>query len=183
MDDAIDGLINPSASINNTIDDDKFERWKRSEPRAEKGGNYANNPIKYWVELRDRYPNLSKLALDVLSILALSCECERLFSELGDLLEPRRRAIKPQLLAATQCVDCWLINTEHPRRPKTYANALGRKKLDAALAANNDLRDKINKALDKWRAKQQESGGSIAIDDGNRPTRPTANTVRYIIQD
>ncbi|KAG9388591.1 hypothetical protein A1F94_001483 [Pyrenophora tritici-repentis] len=72
---------------------------------------------------------------------------------------------------------------EHPRRPKTYANALGRKKLDAALAADNDLRDKINKALDKWRAKQQESGGSIAIDDGNRPTRPTANTVRYIIQD
>ncbi|KAI1559987.1 hypothetical protein PtrEW7m1_011712, partial [Pyrenophora tritici-repentis] len=76
-----------------------------------------------------------------------------------------------------------MINTEHPRRPKTYANALGRKKLDAALAADNDLRDKINKALDKWRAKQQESGGSIAIDDGNRPTRPTANTVRYIIQD
>ncbi|KAI2475040.1 hypothetical protein Ptr902_13539 [Pyrenophora tritici-repentis] len=80
-------------------------------------------------------------------------------------------------------VDCWLINTEHPRRPKAYANALGRKKLDAALAADNDLRDKINKALDKWRAKQQQSEGSIAIDDGNRPTRPTANTVRYIIQD
>ncbi|PZD22117.1 hypothetical protein A1F96_11447, partial [Pyrenophora tritici-repentis] len=36
IDDAIDGLINPSASINNTIDDDEFERWKRSEPRAEK---------------------------------------------------------------------------------------------------------------------------------------------------
>ena len=88
MDDAIDGLINPSASINNNTDDDEFERWKRSEPRAEKGSNHANNPIKYWVELRDRYPNLSKLALNVLSIPALSCECERLFSELGDLLEP-----------------------------------------------------------------------------------------------
>jgi hypothetical protein len=80
-------------------------------------------------------------------------------------------------------VDCWLINTEHPRRPKAYANALGRKKLNAALAADNDLRDKINKALDKWRAKQQENGGSIAINDGSRPTRPTANTVRHTIQD
>jgi hypothetical protein len=30
-----------------------------------------------------------------------------LFSELGDLLEPRRRAIKPQLLAALQCVRRW----------------------------------------------------------------------------
>jgi hypothetical protein len=107
MDDAIDGLINPSASINNNTDDDEFERWKRSEPRAEKGSNHANNPIKYWVELRDRYPNLSKLALDVLSIPASSCECERLFSELGDLLKPHRRAIKPQLLAAIQCVRRW----------------------------------------------------------------------------
>jgi hypothetical protein len=30
-----------------------------------------------------------------------------LFSELGDLLEPRQRAIKPQLLAAIQCVRQW----------------------------------------------------------------------------
>ena len=107
MDDAIDSLINPSVSINNTTDDDEFEQWKRSEPRAEKGSNHANNPIKYWVELRDRYPNLSKLALDMLSIPASSCECERLFSELRDLLEPRRRATKPQLLAAIQCVRRW----------------------------------------------------------------------------
>ena len=47
MDDAIDSLINPSASINNNTDDDEFERWKRSEPRTEKGSNHANNPIKY----------------------------------------------------------------------------------------------------------------------------------------
>jgi hypothetical protein len=30
-----------------------------------------------------------------------------LFSKLGDLLEPRRRAIKAQLLAALQCVRRW----------------------------------------------------------------------------
>jgi hypothetical protein len=47
IDDAINGLINPNASINNTTDNDEFERWKRSEPRAEKDSNYANNPIKY----------------------------------------------------------------------------------------------------------------------------------------
>ncbi|KAI2485101.1 hypothetical protein Ptr902_04041 [Pyrenophora tritici-repentis] len=75
------------------------------------------------------------------------------------------------------------LSITHDGGEIAYANALGRKKLDAALAADNDLRDKINKALDKWRAKQQQSEGSIAIDDGNRPTRPTANTVRYIIQD
>ncbi|KAF1934653.1 hypothetical protein EJ02DRAFT_363217 [Clathrospora elynae] len=30
-----------------------------------------------------------------------------MFSELGDLLEIRRRAISPQLLAAVQCVQRW----------------------------------------------------------------------------
>ncbi|KAF1925872.1 uncharacterized protein M421DRAFT_37025, partial [Didymella exigua CBS 183.55] len=72
------------------------------------------------------------------------------------------------------------LNAHHPRRPKAFANAIGQKKLDAALAADNDLRDKLDKALNKWRAKQQENRGSIAIDDGNRPTRHTANTVRYM---
>jgi hypothetical protein len=55
----------------------------------------------------DCYPSLSKFALDVLSILASSCECERLLSKLGDLLEPRQRRLGPQLLAAIQCVRQW----------------------------------------------------------------------------
>jgi hypothetical protein len=107
IEDAIESFIDPGGAANNGGEEDKFEQWKRCKPRAEKGSNYANSPIKYWVELRDRYPNLSKLALDVLSIPASSCECERMFSELGDLLEPRRRAIQPQLLAAIQCVRRW----------------------------------------------------------------------------
>ena len=86
---------------------DEYERWKACEPKASKGSYAAVHPVKYWVGLRDRYPNLSQMAIDVLSIPASSCECERMFSELGDLLEPRRRQISPQLLAAIQCVRRW----------------------------------------------------------------------------
>lgn len=108
MDDAIDSLIDPSTSVTNNVGElDEFERWKKCEPRVEKDHDHAKFPIKYWLGLRSRYPNLSKLAIDVLSIPASSCECERMFSELGDLLEPRRRSIKPQLLAAIQCVRRW----------------------------------------------------------------------------
>ena len=57
--------------------------------------------------MQDSYPQLSKLALNVLSIPASSCECKRMFSELGNLLEPRRRGIQPRLLAAIQCVRRW----------------------------------------------------------------------------
>jgi hypothetical protein len=74
---------------------------------VEKGSNYANNPIKYWVELCNCYPNLSNLALDVLSTPASICECEHMFSELSDLLKPCRRAILSQLLAAIKCVRKW----------------------------------------------------------------------------
>ncbi|KAI2476505.1 Dimer-Tnp-hAT domain containing protein [Pyrenophora tritici-repentis] len=72
MDEAIDALINPSSSDEASAAEDEYTRWKRSEPAAERGTEYANNPIKYWVAVRDRYPSLSKLALDVLSIPASS---------------------------------------------------------------------------------------------------------------
>jgi hypothetical protein len=36
-----------------------------------------------------------------------SCKCERLFNELSDLLEPRRRKIGAQLLAALQLLRSW----------------------------------------------------------------------------
>jgi hypothetical protein len=51
--------------------------------------------------------NLARFAIDILTIPASSCECERLFSELGNLLELRRRKIGSQLLAAIQCVCSW----------------------------------------------------------------------------
>ncbi|KAF7445730.1 Dimer-Tnp-hAT domain containing protein [Pyrenophora tritici-repentis] len=82
----------------------KFQHLWADEPIASEGVD----PIKYWVGLRDRYPSLSKFAIDMLSIPGSSCECERLFSELGDLLEPRRRSISPQLLAAIQCDRRWI---------------------------------------------------------------------------
>jgi hypothetical protein len=55
-----------------------------------------------------RYPELSRFVLDVLKIPASSCNCERMFSELGDLLEPKRRNMGPQLLAAIQLVRLWV---------------------------------------------------------------------------
>jgi hypothetical protein len=107
MDNAIDSLVDPTTGDDNAAVDDEYERWRWSEPRTEKGTEHANNPIQYWVTLCNRYPCLSRLALDVLSIPASSCECERMFSELGDLLEPCQWAIQSQLLAAIQCVRRW----------------------------------------------------------------------------
>jgi hypothetical protein len=40
-----------------------------------------------------------------------------MFSELGDLLEPRRRKISSNLLAALQCVKAWRATGYKPLRP------------------------------------------------------------------
>lgn len=87
---------------------DEFDRWKKYEPRTLKEDYCSARPIEYWLTMRNKYPNLARLAIDVLSVPASSCDCERMFSELGDLLEPRRRQISSQLLAAIQCVRGWI---------------------------------------------------------------------------
>jgi hypothetical protein len=66
MNDALDSFIDPSALADNNTEQDEFDRCKRNEPRTKKGTEHANNPIKYWVTMRDRYPNVSQVALDVL---------------------------------------------------------------------------------------------------------------------
>jgi hypothetical protein len=66
------------------------------------------NPVQYWMKLRPKYPNLARLALDTMTIPASSCDCERMFSELDDLLEPKRHAVGSELLAAIQLVRSWI---------------------------------------------------------------------------
>jgi hypothetical protein len=88
-------------------DKDEYTRWKRFELVAEKDSPNALNSTQYWMRLCKQYPNISRFALDMLSIPASSCECERMFSELDDLLKPCQRNITLQLLAAIQCVRGW----------------------------------------------------------------------------
>jgi hypothetical protein len=43
----------------------------------------------------------------MMTITASSCDYKRMFSELGDLLEPKRRQMGAELLAAIQMVRAW----------------------------------------------------------------------------
>ena len=63
--------------------------------------------FSYWVEKQEAYPALSQLAFDVLSVPASSADCERMFSEVGDLLESRRLKMKLAVVTALQCIKSW----------------------------------------------------------------------------
>jgi hypothetical protein len=95
----IDEVI--SAFVGASRDDvtglDEYERWSRYEPAwtTEQYEDEDSSPIQYWLQLSSKYPNLARFAVDILTIPASSCECERMFSELGGMLEPKRRAMGP----------------------------------------------------------------------------------------
>jgi len=131
---------------------------------------------------------VSKFTTYLKRVLPVSTGLKAMAAEL-DIAKPQQQKrdgskVKPQCPCGLKhyWVECWLINTEHPRRPKGYANPIGQRKLDATLATDPNLKDKIDKALNKWRSSQQD-GGSIAMDDGSPPARTIVNTVRLMAHD
>ena len=81
---------------------DEYEAWKTLPPLPD-DHPLANDPILYWWQERTTRPKLAQMALDILTIPATSDDCERAFSEAGDLLEPRRSKLRPDIIAALQC--------------------------------------------------------------------------------
>ena len=107
LDNAINSILDDDDDYNEA--EDEYKEWKK-EPKwsaAEYEHSHAPNPVQYWISREKKYPHLSQFAIDMMTIPASSCECERLFSELGDLLEPKRRKIGSQLVAALQCIKAW----------------------------------------------------------------------------
>jgi hypothetical protein len=103
IDEAISAFVDVGSA--DVSDIDEFEHWKKYEPKWTKEQYLEEgNPVKYWIKLRQKYPNLAQFAIDIMTIPASSCDCERMFSELGDFLEPKRQAIGSELLVAIQLV-------------------------------------------------------------------------------
>jgi hypothetical protein len=69
----------------------------------------ANRVRKWWLEDTQQtlYPNLSKMALDILSIPAMSAEPERLFSDTKITLQDRRNRLGIGTIEAIECIKSW----------------------------------------------------------------------------
>src|SRR3954454_19540271 len=91
---------------NPALPPNKFTEWKHahralnSSSISDEYARYCDSPTsldtddarKWWLEGTQQriYPNLSKMALDILSIPAMSAEPERVFSSIGIQLTNRR---------------------------------------------------------------------------------------------
>jgi hypothetical protein len=83
---------------------DKYQRYIRTLPY-----NDFENAIKWWSDPKQRrdFPNLSKMALDILSILAMATSSERLFSCAGLTVINRRNCLNIDTMEATECIKSW----------------------------------------------------------------------------
>lgn len=72
------------------------------------------DPLGWWLETTQQkaFPNLSKMAIDYLSIPAMSSEAERLFSSCKITLTDRRNRLGADLLEALECLKSWLKITD-----------------------------------------------------------------------
>ncbi len=92
---------------NDDVDDDvdELELWQTS---WEDGDGDVRDPLEYWHERRRRYPRLSRMALDFLTIQAMSAECERLFSAAGRMVTPLRSRLDADMIGMCQVLRSWL---------------------------------------------------------------------------
>jgi hypothetical protein len=100
-------MVKEEASSPDGIDDemDELESWQSS---WEDGDNDVRDPISYWHERRRRYPRLSRMALDFLTIQPMSAECERLFAAAGRMVTPLRSRLDADIIGMCQVLRSWL---------------------------------------------------------------------------
>jgi hypothetical protein len=89
--------------MENDLEEDKYEALKRQLTIPE-DHQLAIDTIRYWQLQVSQYPQLSKLAIDVMTILAAAADCKHTFSKLSELLDTWRQHMKPELLIALQSI-------------------------------------------------------------------------------
>jgi hypothetical protein len=79
-----------------------------AEPPHDKSLPVNESPISYWIDKRTVWPQLAAMALDIYSVPAMSDEPERIFSQSGHLLSPRRRRLTSKSMQQLMCMKSWL---------------------------------------------------------------------------
>lgn len=102
--------------------ENKFVAWRRKkasiQAELDEYTRYLQAPVlseikdsrSWWLEPTQRqiYPNLSLMAIDILSIPAMSAEPERLFSGSKLTITDRRNKLGVDSIEATECLKSWL---------------------------------------------------------------------------
>lgn len=65
------------------------------------------NPRVWWIQHQKDYPQLSKVALDILTIPAMGSEVEGVFSSTGLMVTDRRNRLEEDIIEAVESMKSW----------------------------------------------------------------------------
>jgi len=69
---------------------------------------YKSNPLMWWRDIgAERFPRLSYMATDFLTIASSSADMERTFSSAGRMACPQRSSLRRHIIAMAQCLRSW----------------------------------------------------------------------------
>jgi hypothetical protein len=85
---------------------DDYEEWQKG---REPGDRRIEDLIAYWVEKQDRYPRLSRMALDFLTIQSMSAECERAFSAAEKMVVALWNHLKAEVIGICHVFRLWYL--------------------------------------------------------------------------
>ncbi|KAM3468042.1 hypothetical protein MY5147_008325 [Beauveria neobassiana] len=89
-------------------DEDEFEKFINAPPRQV----MSRTPLEWWCreEQRMEYPRLHQMAIDILSVPAMSDDPERVFSCARRIISWDRARLTPETVERTQCLGSWVKN-------------------------------------------------------------------------
>lgn len=95
--DALDQFLNPPDFYDGPASRatrDEYKDYCNEPPER------CDNPLQWWGLNRTKYPCLSRMAMDILSIPLMSAECERVFSSTKMMVTGHRNAVKEDIVEA-----------------------------------------------------------------------------------
>ncbi len=66
--------------------------------------------LEWWKSSQRRFPNLSRMARDILAVQATSVPSEELFSSAGDMISKKRTRLSHQTVQVKLCLESWFKN-------------------------------------------------------------------------
>ena len=84
---------------------DEYEQYVQTFTLADEKYKFA--PLIWWKENEKKYPNLSRMPSDLLSIPSMSAETERSFSSAGKMVSPLRTRLDRRTIGMAQSMRSW----------------------------------------------------------------------------
>lgn len=126
--------------------DDSYQWYIGCDPETE---SLADNALHYWNARILSQPDLSRFALDMVSVPISSAECERIFSSAKLLITSSRNRLRPDIIEASECLRNWLkrpnskteIESQDSQRSQT------KEKVDSVYSDDDEESDEEESAI------------------------------------